>query len=170
MLLFYLDTSALLKRYKTEKGTNVIDELFSARMEDEVFVTSHFTTVEVESAASRALKGRVLNKKAYGVLLELFAEDLETRVIALPVSTALFSESALIARRLATRAGDALHLATASRVKNALAGNIVFVTSDLELVQASGADGFTVVNPEDEDAMALLSVLRKRPEEDNESG
>ena len=117
MPLYYLDTSALLKRYKTEKGTAVIDDLFSARRQNEVFVTSQFTSVEIESVAARALKGRVLNKKAHGVLLRLFAEDIEELIIVLPVSTALLSEAAAAARRSAMRAGDALHFASAIRIK-----------------------------------------------------
>lgn len=75
------------------------------------------TTVEVESAAARALKGRILNKRAHGALLRLLAEDLEAQIIVLPVSSSLLSEAAAIARRRpATRAGDALHIASAVRV------------------------------------------------------
>ena len=60
MPLYYLDTSALLKRYKTETGTDVIDELFSSRRPAEVFVTSHFTSVEIESVgASRGSAVRI---------------------------------------------------------------------------------------------------------------
>jgi hypothetical protein len=62
MPLYYLDTSALLKRYKTEKGTAVIDELFSSRKPGEVFITSHFTSIEIESVAARALKAGALNE------------------------------------------------------------------------------------------------------------
>ena len=40
MPVFYLDTAALLKRYRTEKGTEVVAALFSDRREDDVFVTS----------------------------------------------------------------------------------------------------------------------------------
>ena len=161
MPLFYLDTFALLKRYKTEKGTDVIDALFSGRKEDEVFVTSHFTAVEVESVAARSLKGRLLNKRAHGALLRLFAEDLEKEIISLPVSTTLLREAAEIARRRSTRAGDALHLATAIRVKDAAPSKSIFVTSDAELVNASVAEGFTVLNPEHEDALSLLLAFRK---------
>ena len=64
--LYYLDTSALLKRYRTEKGSEVIQVLFSERQEDETLVTSHFSSLEVEAMASRALKGRILTRKAYG--------------------------------------------------------------------------------------------------------
>lgn len=164
MPLYYLDTSALLKRYRTETGTDVLDAIFSARTQNEFFITSHFTSVEVESVAARALKGRLLSKKAQRVLLSLFAADLEHLLIVLPVSTALLSEAAEAARHYSLRAGDALHLASALRAKQASAAELVFVASDKELVEASGTAGFSVLDPEDEDAMPTLLNLRKRDE------
>ena len=65
--------------------------------------------MEVESTAARALKGRVLNKKARAVLLVLFANDLENCLILLPVSTIRLSEAAAVARKYSLRASDALH-------------------------------------------------------------
>jgi len=145
MPFYYLDTSALLKRYRTENGTDVLDAIFSGRTQHEFFMTSHFTAVEVESVAARALKGRLLSKKAQGVLLSLFADDLEDLLIVLPVSTALLSEAAAVARHYSLRAGDALHLASALQAKQASVAEIVFVASDKELVEASKAAEFTVL-------------------------
>ena len=161
MPLYYLDTSALLKRYRTEKGTEVLDALFSNRTRDELFITSHFTAVEVESTAARALKGRVLNKKARAVLLGLFADDLENLLVVLPVSTVLLSEAAAVARKYSLRASDALHLATALRAKQASATDIVFVASDKELIDAAADAAFPALNPESEVALATLLELRQ---------
>jgi uncharacterized protein len=162
MPLYYLDTSALLKRYRTENGTRVLDALFSGRTRDELLITSHFTAVEVESVAARALKGRLLTKKSHGVLLSLFADDLENVLIVLPVSTALLSEAATVTRNYGLRASDALHMATALRARQASAAEIVFTVSDKELVEAAGRAGFAVLNPEAENALAELSELREQ--------
>ncbi len=166
MPLYYLDTSALLKRYKTEKGTEVIDELFSSRKLDEVFVTSHFTSIEIESVAARALKGNALNKEACGVLIRLYAEDIEEQIIVLPVSTALLSQAAEAARRNALRAGDAVHLASALRVREpSHPSDLVFVTSDRELLQAAEREGFTALDPENVDATPSLRAVRETAKE-----
>ena len=162
MALYYLDTSALLKRYRTENGTRVLDALFSERTRDELLITSHFTAVEAESVAARALKGRLLTKKAHGVLLSLFADDLENVLIVLPVSTALLSEAATVARNYGLRASDALHMATALRARKASVAEIVFAVSDKELVEAAARAGFTVLNPEAENALAELRELREQ--------
>jgi len=145
MPFYYLDTFALLKRYRTENGTHVLDAIFSGRTQHEFFITSHFTAVEVESVPARALKGRLLSKKAQGVLLSLFADDLEDLLIVLPVSTPLLSEAAAVARHYSLRASDALYLASALRAKQASVAEIVFVASDKELVEASKAAEFTVL-------------------------
>jgi len=162
MPLYYLDTSALLKRYRTENGTRVLDALFSARTRDELLITSHFTAAEVESVAARALKGRLLTKKAYAVLLSLFVDDLENVLVVLPVSTVLLSEAAAVARNSALRASDALHLATALRARQASAVAIVFTASDKELIEAARRSGFMVLNPESKNALASLDALRER--------
>ena len=66
MILYYMETSALLKRYRTEPGSDVIVELLERRRPDETFITSYFTLLEVEATAARALKARLLDQDAYG--------------------------------------------------------------------------------------------------------
>lgn len=160
MTVYYLDTSALIKRYRTETGTAVIGVLFSGRREDDVFTTSHFTSLEVESVAARALKARLLDRRAHGVMLRLFAEDLEQWLVVLPLFTALVSNAAELVRRYAIRAGDSIHLASALRVREAVSVETVFVTSDGELLQAAEAAGFSVLNPEADNALETLRRFR----------
>ncbi len=63
MPIFYLDTSALLKRYKTEAGTSVIDRLFKLLEKPHNKAAISFLTVlEVIAAGRRLLKGGVLRR------------------------------------------------------------------------------------------------------------
>lgn len=160
MPVFYLDTAALLKRYRTEKGTEVVDALFSDRREDDVFVTSQLTTLEVESVAARSLKAGLLNQRAHGALLALFAQDLAQSVVIMPVSTSLVVEAAEAVRHNALRAGDAIHIASALRVRQAAPAEVVFVTSDKELLAAGAAEGFETLDPEASDAKKRLGSWR----------
>jgi predicted nucleic acid-binding protein len=89
MPVFYLDTSAVLKRYRTESGTDVVDSLYEERFTPtvvklvlsgyrrDVLITSHFTCLEVESVAARMFRGKLLDEKAYNTLLNAFARDIE---------------------------------------------------------------------------------------------
>ncbi len=61
MAVFYLDASALLKRYRTEKGTEIVDDIYDGRGEQHIILTSQLTCIEVESVAARARKGGILN-------------------------------------------------------------------------------------------------------------
>jgi hypothetical protein len=38
--MFYLETSALLKKYRTESGTDVVRELFEWKSDAEAFISS----------------------------------------------------------------------------------------------------------------------------------
>ena len=159
MSIFYIETSALVKRYHAENGTDVINAIFSEKAEADIFVTSQFITLEMEAVAARGLKGGVLNRRAYGIMLRSFVEDLGNMIV-LPLSPSLVTEAAQATRRYAMRAADAIHFASALRTKQAAAMQIVFVGSDEELVRAGQEEGFTVLNPETDDAMDRFKGLR----------
>ncbi len=95
MALYYLDTSALVKRYRTERGTEVMAALFSHQTLDNAFITSHLTVLEVEAVAARAVGARLLTQRAHGTLLRLFNEDLERRSLCFP-SPVLFYPRRLV--------------------------------------------------------------------------
>ncbi|MBI4331186.1 MAG: type II toxin-antitoxin system VapC family toxin [Chloroflexi bacterium] len=160
MPVFYIESSGLFKRYRSEKGTDVMKAVFDEKNDADTFVTSHLVTVEMESAAARGLKGKVLNKRAYSVLLRSFAEDLGTMIV-LPVSSALITEAAQEARQHELRALDAIHFATAMRVSQAARDSIVFVASDKDLVKASRTVGFITIDPEEQEALGRLRTLRQ---------
>ena len=161
MPVYYLETSALVKRYRTERGSQAIGELFSEKTEDEGFVTSRFTTLEMESVAARALKAKLLTPQAHEVMLRLFAEDLEDRIIVLPASTTLILDAVQVTRQHALRAGDPIHLAAALNVQSSTSDRIIFVTSDVDLRQAGEAAGFSTLSPETEEASEFLERLRR---------
>lgn len=65
MPMFYLETSALLKKYRTERGTDVVRELFEGKSDAEAFITSYFTVLEVISVARRLLAAATLNRRLH---------------------------------------------------------------------------------------------------------
>lgn len=156
MAVYYLDTSAVLKRYRTEKGTDVVTELYEARTGGDSLLTSHFTCLEVESVAARALKGRMLTQRAYDSLLGAFARDLTEHLYLLPVESALINEAIYAARRHAVRAPDAIHVASAELAKRDSRDDFVFVASDRELLTAAESAGVETLNPEGDGAIERL--------------
>ena len=59
MAVFYLDASAVLKRYRTEKGTEVVDDIYDGRGEQHIILTSQLTCIEVESDKRLSTSGDV---------------------------------------------------------------------------------------------------------------
>ena len=62
MTIFYLDTSALVKRYKTEEGSDIIDNLYDNLLRGHSMATSFLTVLEFVSAIRRLLKGNRISQ------------------------------------------------------------------------------------------------------------
>lgn len=161
MPTFYLDTSAVLKRYRTEKGTDVVTELYEGAAPTDILVTSYFTCLEIESVTARALKGRLLTHEAHDVLLGTFSQDVGDYLLLLSFDSGLINEAIDAARRLALRPADAIHFAAAQEGnRRVTGGEYVFVASDKELLAATEAAGMTILDPEANGAIAQLRKLR----------
>ena len=160
MPVFYVESSALFKRYRTERGTDVVNAVFSERTDSDLLVTSQIVTIEMESTAARGLRGRALNRRAYGAMLRSFAEDLGN-IVVLPLYGPIVLEAAQVARQYALRALDAIHLASAVRVSQTIPVQTVLVAADGELIRAGEGAGLAVLNPEAADAMQALERIRR---------
>ena len=156
MSVFYLESSALFKRYRTEKGTDVVNTIFAGRTQADIFVTSRLTTLEMESAAARGLKSRTITRQAHGAMVRAFADDLGN-IVVLPLNGRIISEGEQAARKYSLRALDALHFSTALLVRQTSPAGTVLVTADHEVADAGRTAGFHVLNPEDQNAMQELA-------------
>ena len=57
MAHFYLDTSAVVKRYRTEPGTDILSELLAQPIPDDRFYISFLLVLELTSGILRLAKG-----------------------------------------------------------------------------------------------------------------
>jgi predicted nucleic acid-binding protein len=162
MSLFYFDTSAILKRYKTEKGSHVIDELFDKKAPGEIFASSFLTALEVLSTASRALRGKQLSRRAFDQLTSRFFADFSSLFQIGSVDNSIIASSITVTVQQHLRPADAIHLATVQRIRQVMAGieELAVVASDKELIAACRAEGIEVMNPEENGGMEKLRRLR----------
>ena len=126
MVVYYLDTSAILKRYRTEKGTEVVEALYG--LPDVFLVTSHFACLEVEAVSAKLLKGKSLTEEAYDALLNAFAADLGDPLYAMPLTSRIINEAIEAARENAVRAPDAIHIASGRAVQSAESCSLSLLT------------------------------------------
>ena len=75
MTIFYLDTSALVKRYKTEEGSDMIDYLYNNLPKGHSLATSFLTVLEFVSAIRRLLKGNRISKDDFETIISTFSQE-----------------------------------------------------------------------------------------------
>jgi predicted nucleic acid-binding protein len=160
MPTYYLEPSAMFKRYRRERGSEVVNELFESRTPHEHFATSYLSALEVPAVAARMLRGRVLRPSQYRRLLAQFLIDL-THIRLLPLEDTVADEALGLLPDYPLRAPDALHFATALRVQRAAGiAHFYLVSADRELGEAARRHPMQSIDPEDDGAMGQLRAIR----------
>ncbi|MEM7091959.1 MAG: type II toxin-antitoxin system VapC family toxin [Actinomycetota bacterium] len=131
-MVLYVDTSALLKRYVSERDSDVAISLMSS---DPVLATSRVTEVEARRNLARLLSGDDAQNAKRRLLDDLDAFAL----VAVDATTC--SEAARVAEQTGCRSLDAIHVASALR-----AGETTTVlTFDVRQAQAARSMGLRVI-------------------------
>lgn len=154
---YYLDSSALLKRYRTEKGTGTLDELFESNREIDLVTTSSFTVLEVISVITRLFRTNTLSRRSYQRLLGDLRQDVRQTIVLQPVADAILAEAVRSIIDHSLRAPDAIQLATALKVRNEDQERSTFMLcSDVRLKRACESSGLAVIDPEAPNSLDLL--------------
>lgn len=154
MAHYYFDTSALVKYYVIETGTQWVRELIEERSNDKwinVISTSALTWAEAISAFARRQRNKDISTGLYAALIARFLRDGRARYARLPVNDAAINLAVELIQRHPLRAYDAVQLATALRLNQVMHENwlppLTFVSADAVLCQTAEAEGITAVNP-----------------------
>ena len=149
MPVYYLDTSVILKRYRDEQGTEVVDQLLFDPWPEDRFYTSFLSALEVRAATSRLIRSGQLDRNAAERLLARFREDSHLVLQIWPLDNSILNAALTVADRHGLRSGDAIHLATASTIFRLAPGlENVLVSSDRELLEAAIESGMGVMDPQ----------------------
>ena len=112
---YFVDSSALVKRYVLETGTAWVRRL-TRRNPSTVIYIAHITAVEVTCAVARRRKGKTLTPPRASSILRRFRQHLAGRYTVIEVTPALVDEAMRLANAHALRAYDAVQLAVALEV------------------------------------------------------
>ena len=138
-MIAYFDSSALVKRYVREPGS---DEVLTL-LRDNTPATSRFTSVEIASAiARRCREGRLDDSHRHRFLREL-DDDLDSFYLVELVPEVARSARELLQRN-PLRAADALQLASSLVLQRRLERPVLFVAFDRGLNAAAGREGMKV--------------------------
>lgn len=140
MLIIYLDTSALLKRYIREVGAEELNPFLAGA--DEI-ATVVITRVETASAVARLVFSHSITEEEGERLWNEFCEDWES-ITRLQVTSQSIERAASLARQYRLRGYDAIHLASAILWQENLNLPVTLATFDRDLWRAARQFGMDV--------------------------
>jgi predicted nucleic acid-binding protein len=149
---YYLETSALVKRYARELGTDWVVALVDPAAQYDLY-TVHLTGPELIAAFARKARLRAVAAAEAARAIADFRLDWQQQYHAISVNDRVIDRAMLLAESHGLRGYDAVHLAAALEVADAYratgGGAVTLVSADNELLDAGLAEGLTVDNPND---------------------
>ncbi len=140
---YFIDTSALFKRYINESGTDKIDVLFDGAA---LIVISSLTIIEFLSNLKRLVDiEKIINMDIHDAIKREFFSDIASGAIKVePVSSQHIITSADLINKKYITPIDSLQLAAIINLKENYE-NISFVCSDRKLCSLAGQRGIKVL-------------------------
>jgi len=108
-MICYFDSSALVKLYVEEEGSNLLKQFLQ---DNPLLATSKVAYAEVRAALARAWREEILGETEYQEAVSMFKEDWP-HMVALEISNDVLQKVDLLLDRYRLRGFDALHLASA---------------------------------------------------------
>ncbi len=156
--MLYLDSSALIKRYQNELGT----EALNARLRGEAkglrsVFTSVLTYAEIHATFARRAREKLLSAEEAAAVQDEFHADWVLSIGPIELGTGVLAFVPGLVRGFPLRGADAIHLASALWLRDMArlgmrvdqyTGPLVFVCSDKRLAKAAAKSHLEVFNPE----------------------
>jgi predicted nucleic acid-binding protein len=150
VVVYYTDTSALLKQYVDEMGSDWLRATI-APTDETIVVFSQLLIIEVTSALNRRVREGAITLEEYPRVLAIFHDDCRDEYHFFGLNDDIVDLACMLLERYPLRAYDATHLATALTVHRLLARaedvDFVFLCADDRMNNAASAEGLAVDNP-----------------------
>ena len=138
-MILFCDTSALVKLYVREDGTDEVTEQVAAC---EVVAVSRIAWVEVMSALARRSREQPQDEAVLAQVRQQVARDWP-RYLKVELTQALLELAGDYAEAFALRAYDSLQLASAHTLHREMPGQVRFACFDSRLVKAAQVLGIS---------------------------
>ena len=150
-VIYYADSSALLKRHVIEIGSNWIKNEFSTASKNTIY-TSKLSVVEVLSALNRRKRESSISSAEYTKFSKDFLAVSKFQYEMIDLSDAVLLESQRLLENYPLRAGDAIQLASAllanAQLQTAKLPTLIFLASDIRLLSAAKGEGLQTDDPQ----------------------
>jgi predicted nucleic acid-binding protein len=152
MATYFLDTSAIIKRYIFEPGQAWVLSLCNPAQGHDLYI-AQAALVEVVAAICRRAREKSISMAERDRLITVFRQDSVQGYNIWPVDTDLYNEAGDLCRSHRLRAYDAVQLACVLALRQfALANSApepIFVCADIGLLDIASTVGLRVENPND---------------------
>ena len=148
---YFLDASAVVKRYADEAGSSWVRQITDPTAQNTILL-SEITLAEVTAALAakqRAPKGITLEQR--NRVLSRFFQDCDEHFTLVSIDRSVIDRAVDLAQRHRLRAYDAVQLATALEASTITQVQgmpvLKFVAADTDLLTAAAAEHLSVENP-----------------------
>lgn len=139
--MIYLDTSALIKRYIWESGSEIVRRAFK---ENGMVMTSKIAYAEAYAAFTRRMREGDLARIQYAQVCRLFEREWPA-FLTIELHDEVLRLSRDLIKKYPLRGFDALHLASAKSVWQHLREPMTFACADQCLLESAQAEGFRLL-------------------------
>lgn len=149
---YFLDTSAIVKRYFPERGYTWVRDLCDPVQGHKLYI-SQATLAEAVATICRKSRDQEITITERDRLIDTFRQDSQDTYIMSLVTTGIYISAGNLCRSHRLRAYDAVQLAGVLSLRDEAQANEVhvpiFVCADLALTAIAATEGLSVENPND---------------------
>ena len=150
MAIYFLDSSALVKRYISETGAAWVLGIFDPTLNNEVFIAA-ITGVEIIAAITRRSRSGSISITAARLIRNQFKTDLHKDYQSVEITEIIINSGMVLSETYGLRGYDAIQLAAGRAVNSLCITNglppLIFVSADNELNAAVISEGLMIENP-----------------------
>lgn len=147
---YFMDSSALVKRYAIELGSAWVTAL-RAPSAANIIVIANITVAEVAAALGGKFRGGFLSQPLYDQAFTNLLAHARNDYVVRAIDQVIIEAAAQLTRQHKLRGYDAVQLASALRVNQRLMATrtpaLIFVSADHNLLAAAHAEGLPTDNP-----------------------
>jgi len=143
--MIYFDSSALVKNYVFEDGSSIVAKLLLENINN---ATSKLTYAEILSALVRRTRNGDLSLQKMREVINKFEDDWN-RLLVVDLHNDILPAIKRAIEKHQLKASDSIHLASAIWLKTSLKEDIVFASSDINLLKAARKERLSSINPQE---------------------
>jgi predicted nucleic acid-binding protein len=160
---FYMDSSALAKRYMPETGSDLVDEILDKIPGRRIYLLNVGAGEVVSVLLRRKNAGEISAADFADLLLDFNSEIAHRRAVKkMPVTNRLATTAFPLIVTHSINSTDAIALQSALAIADKLRArgdDLVLVASDQRFLRAAQAEELTTFNPETEDLRSLSALI-----------